>query len=715
MCSDERADSMRFLLLYASQTGQAEAVARRLNITAIEQGFLPDLHCVSTFDREFDIVKENCFVLVTSTTDEGLVPEKARRFLRYLRKAPAGLLNRSKYAVLGLGDTNYNNFCNGARTFDTHFEALGAVRFYETGYADDAVGLEIVIEPWIADLWPALHRILSSPTANPAQIQQCLSEQIMEEKSLTRCSLPLSTELTLPLMKDPLVSVQFDVSETDRISHTDVWQGGQPLPFQESRIICAVLTSAKCLTSSEAVKEAWELEFELPANSRSEVSIKPGDSFGFLCINRLAEVDYVIKRLGVLDSQLVSVTHSKTARNMEHLPKQPLAVRRLLTTCCDVRGIPKKIFLRTLAEYTSDASEKRRLLELSSREGSKDYIHFILEARNTFLDILRAFSSCKPPLIVLLEHLPRLLPRYYSVCNWSPQEDSNIPRRFKILYKRCPIPGSNEEGLCTGWLTELAKKWSAEQDLVSSMTSLSLNEMQWQKVPVYLRKNTTFRFPESLNVPIIMIGPGTGVAPFLSYLQWRREAMSQSDKADISETWLFTGCRHRHLDFLYEDELNQLLKQGALSKLIVSFSRDVECGNATDKSEDADKTEENKASCSSGDAGTDSGSHVNAVNVIRTEDCKTKENDSAVSNWITGGKYVQDSMRLWRHNIAQLISLPSSYVCVCGDAVSMATSVRDTIVEILVNEGTVATKEDGVVFVKELQKQGRYLEDIWTA
>ncbi|KAH8039836.1 hypothetical protein HPB51_009092 [Rhipicephalus microplus] len=166
MRSDTRAGSRRFLLLYASQTGQAEAIARRLNNAALERGFLPDLHCVSAFGREFDLAKEGCFLLVTSTTDEGLVPENARRFLRYLRKAPDGLLSGTQYAVLGLGDTNYNNFCNGARTFESQFDALGATRFYETGYADDAVGLETVVEPWIAELWKALRgAVISGATA----------------------------------------------------------------------------------------------------------------------------------------------------------------------------------------------------------------------------------------------------------------------------------------------------------------------------------------------------------------------------------------------------------------------------------------------------------------------------------------------------------------------------------------------------------------------
>uniref|UniRef100_A0A224Z3Y9 Methionine synthase reductase n=1 Tax=Rhipicephalus zambeziensis TaxID=60191 RepID=A0A224Z3Y9_9ACAR len=693
MRSCEQAGNRRFLLLYASQTGQAEAIARRLNNAALERGFLPDLHCVSAFGREFDLTKERCFIVVTSTTDEGLVPENARRFLRYLRKAPVGLLSGTQYAVLGLGDTNYNNFCNGARTFESQFDALGSTRFYETGYADDAVGLEIVVEPWIAELWKALHCAVNSAATATTESQEEHRLPIvnMEDRSLTSCSLSASTELTLPLMKDPVVCVRFDSSSAavEKTPDSDaVWQGGQPLPFQESNVFHVALTLAKRLTSSDEVKEAWELEFQLSAaGSEPGVSFKPGDSFGFLCVNRPAEVSYVIDRLGVPGSQLVAVTHAPKARNMDHLPKAPLTVERLLTTCCDVRGIPKKIFLRTLAEFTAEASEKRRLLELSSREGSKDYIRFILEARNTFLDVLRAFPSCKPPLAALLEHLPRLLPRYYSVCSWSSRDDS-VPHHFRILYKRCPIPGRDEEGLCTGWLTDLARKWlTQQQDIVSGMTSLSLSENVWSRVPVYLRKNTSFHFPESLSAPVIMIGPGSGVAPFLSYLQWRKEAMDRSDRCEVSETWLFTGCRHRHLDFLYEDELCKLVKQNVLSKLVVSFSRDAGGGGDV-------ATSSEMKHCSAGEL---------------------NENDVGSSNWIRGGKYVQDSMRLWPKDIARLISHDNSRVYVCGDAVSMATSVRDTFVDILVDEGIVMSKEDGLAFVKELQKQGRYLEDIWTA
>ncbi|KAL3258986.1 hypothetical protein MRX96_016648 [Rhipicephalus microplus] len=210
MRSDTRAGSRRFLLLYASQTGQAEAIARRLNNAALERGFLPDLHCVSAFGREFDLAER--------------------------------------------------------RTFESQFDALGATRFYETGYADDAVGLETVVEPWIAELWKALRgAVISGATATTeSQEEDPLPIVTMEDGSLTSCSLSASTELTLPLMKDPVVCVRFDSSSAAVKRTTDsdvVWQGGQPLPFQESDVFHVALTSAKRLTSSEKVKEAWELEF----------------------------------------------------------------------------------------------------------------------------------------------------------------------------------------------------------------------------------------------------------------------------------------------------------------------------------------------------------------------------------------------------------------------------------------------------------------------
>ncbi|EEC08151.1 methionine synthase, putative, partial [Ixodes scapularis] len=608
----------RFLLLYASQTGQAEAIARRIQGMSLGHNLKPDLRCMSSFDDSFkDLQTETCIVVIVSTTDDGLVPEKARRFLRSLRKAPDLFLSGIRYAILGLGDTNYSNFCNGSRILEARFEALGAERFYETGYADDAVGLELVVEPWIEGLWQALRDCLRSAMAATGKSQHI--------------------ERPLGAPAEPTVMVEF--MKEPPVEHT--WQGGSSLPFQDSDVVEATLISARMLTSSDAVRETWELTFQLP--SKAKIDFKPGDSFGFLCPNRNSDVQKLMAQIGCTGGTCsISLSPGKPSKGFEHLPKNLCDVKWLLKTCCDLRGVPKKVFLRVLADHASDEKDRRRLLELSSREGAKDYANFVLESRTSIFSILTAFPSCKPSVALLLEHLPRLMPRYYSVCNWEPAQGHGS-RNFKIIYKMCPfstLKGIKEQGLCTGWLTSLAE-----------------DSEQWQcVVPVYLRQNISFRFPESLDIPIIMIGPGSGVAPFLSYLQWRREAMrAPRPERHDGETWLFTGCRHRHLDFLYEAELELLVRDGTLSNLVVAFSRDPEFKE-------------------------------------RKEDPRTT--------------LISDVARLLRKQEAQ--------VYVCGDARGMATGVRDALVDILVREGDAASVADALTSLKAMQKQGRYLQDVWT-
>ncbi|CAB4039447.1 methionine synthase reductase-like, partial [Paramuricea clavata] len=112
----------------------------------------------------FSIEKEKCVVFVVSTTGDGDPPDTVTKFWRRLRKKTLGstYLKGLHYALLGLGDTNYTNFCNCSKTLNSRLLGLGATHFYPPGFADDAVGLEVVVEPWIDELWPALLKELSS-------------------------------------------------------------------------------------------------------------------------------------------------------------------------------------------------------------------------------------------------------------------------------------------------------------------------------------------------------------------------------------------------------------------------------------------------------------------------------------------------------------------------------------------------------------------------
>ncbi|CAN7945350.1 unnamed protein product, partial [Ixodes hexagonus] len=685
----------RFLLLYASQTGQAEAIARRIQCASLQRNLKPDLRCVSSFDNSFkDFQIETCVVVIVSTTDDGLVPEKARRFLRSLRKASDLSLARLRYAILGLGDTNYSNFCNGSRILEARFEALGAQSFYSTGYADDAVGLELVVEPWIEGLWQALRDCLGSAmaaTGRSQHVERPLGASALD--GLTKCSLPYSVELTLPQLKEQAVLVEF----TKEPPVEGAWQGGHSLPFQDSDVVGATLTSARLLTSSDAVRETWELTFQLP--SKVKIEFKPGDSFGFPCPNRDSDVEDLMTKIEFSgETCRVSLLPGKPSKGFEHLPKKSCDLKWMLQTCCDLRAVPKKAFLRALADHALDENDRRRLLELCSREGAKDYADFVLESRTSILSILAAFPSCKPPVALLFEHLPRLMPRYYSVCNWEPFQGQS-PRSFKIIYKLCPFSlpdGGREQGLCTGWLTGLAQEIMNTKGLVKGMEKLQLAQSEEQKcaIPLYLRKNVSFRFPESLGIPIVMIGPGSGVAPYLAYLQWRREAM-RAARPEVcgGETWLFTGCRHRQLDFLYQAELELLVQDGTLSNLVVAFSRDPDVQETKSNAQARSLAEHSSALKGSEKCASEmvsSGTQPTPEDSTKlAPDCSLQSaaGESEQKVWLHAGRYVQDSLRTYSSDVARLLRKREALVYVCGDARGMATGVRDALVDILVQEG----------------------------
>ena len=197
----------------------------------------------------------------------------------------------------------------------------------------------------------------------------------------------------------------------------------------------------------------------------------------------------------------------------------------------------------------------------------------------SLLDLLNAFPSCKPPFERLLELLPRLKARPYSVSS-SPLEN---PNGLHFVFNIVEFPAlegvrGQRQGVCTGWLASTTK--SLGEVLIGSNKEFDVDLSQLlvkdrPKVPVFQRKNLHFKLPSAPNTPIIMIGPGTGVAPFIGFLQHRELILKASnDQEPLGESWLFFGCRHKEKDYLYHKELECYLSTGVLSHLFLSFSRD---------------------------------------------------------------------------------------------------------------------------------------------
>ncbi|XP_069695845.1 methionine synthase reductase-like isoform X2 [Periplaneta americana] len=335
-------------------------------------------------------------------------------------------------------------------------------------------------------------------------------------------------------------------------------------------------------------------------------------------------------------------------------------VKKIVDICLDIQ-----VFLCVLASCTEDSKERRRLEELCSKEGSSDYSEFVIAARVTLLDLLEAFPSCCPPVERILEHLPRLQARPYSIAS-SPLQKPSGSTQLHIVYSLIELPvlshgGSDiRYGTCTGWLDSLTKPIQTKRCddiLIDEMEKLKLSNIRGEmKIPIYLRKSSNFKLPEDLSVPLILIGPGTGVAPFIGFLQHRLEEKQRNNEVVIGDIWLFFGCRYKDKDFLYRLELENYFAEGILTRLFLSFSRDKRKG--------------------------------------------------------VEPKYVQDNIRLHSKEFVHQIFEKNSTIYVCGDAKNMGKDVFEVVVSVIEQERAIEEQEARLL-VSELQSQGRYLQDIW--
>ncbi|XP_029399728.1 methionine synthase reductase isoform X2 [Mus pahari] len=664
----------RFLLLYATQRGQAKAIAEEISEQAVSHGFSADLHCISESEK-YDLKTETGpLVMVVSTTGTGDPPDTARKFVKEIhdKTLPTDYFAHLQYGLLGLGDSEYTYFCNGGKVIDKRLQELGAQRFYDTGHADDCVGLELVVEPWIDGLWAALTKHFKSfggqedmsdalPQASDAPVSTAVKPELLHiqsqvellrledvgkgeselreqnetnrsqrgriedfDASLVRSVPPLSqNSLSIPAVPPEYLEVHLQESPGQGENQASA-PSGDPI-FQ------VPISKAIRLTADDAVKTTLLLELDI---SKIELSHQPGDSFNVICPNSDSEVENLLQRLQLADVRAHRVilkiktdTKKKGAALPPHMPEGS-SLQFILTWCLEIRAVPKKAFLRALAEHTSSATEKRRLQELCSKQGAADYNRFVRDANVCLLDLLLAFPSCQPPLSLLLEHLPKLQPRPYSCASSSLRHPDKLHFVFNIVeFPSSTTSASPRKGVCTGWLATLVAPFLQPNTDVSDADS---GDALAPEIPISPRATNSFHLPEDPSAPIIMVGPGTGVAPFVGFLQHR-------------------------------EELGHFLKTGVLTHLKVSFSRDA----APEEEEEAP------------------------------------------------AKYVQDNLQRHSQQVARILLQENGYVYVCGDAKNMAKDVNDTLIGIISKEAGV-DKLEAMKTLATLKQEKRYLQDIWS-
>ncbi|KAI8603805.1 hypothetical protein EDD21DRAFT_368112 [Dissophora ornata] len=708
-------------VFFASQTGNAESISRNIHEQAEERGF-KSTHFVLNDFAKVDWDKEECLVFVVSTTGDGDPPDNSTKFWRHLRKLKGVGLTKAKYAILGLGDTNYDNFCQTAKKIDTRLQELGASPFYARGLADDATGLEEVVDPWIKNLWPALaHQVNSTPTIHDlpqphlSKEEEIIVKDIIENEHLHQSSSaasPAKPSATDSIVKGsgsvdaltkgieslavaaekapnvPASGYKIEVDFSTVASHTNLTAlprvpnanlkitdienasntsttsgktaGSIPSFIQTpSRLMSAKVNSVQCLTPEDAVKRTLFVEFGF----EDDIEYAPGDSFSIWAPNDESLVRGVLAALGVRDEELNKQVRLEGEGIPSHLqPVQSATLLDIFRYSVDLTTAPKKANIRLYADHASDLSDKQKLMFMASKQGADQFNAFRAQAP-TLLDILHTFPSINVPVARVIETLPPLQPRDYSITS-SPMARNGHRRwscAFNVVVYQSP-EGFKRRGVCTPWLDELAGKVPFGKAVTTGFEDLRL--------PMFLKPNETkFNLPSDAAKPVIMIGPGTGVAPFMGFLEHRAEQRKikkrlanvgsgprRSLEDMFGEMWLFFGCRDRKKDWLFREQMEEYKKEGVLTELQLAVSREENVPNSA--------------------------------------------------------KYVQDLIKKEGKRIWNLLDKKGALIYVCGDAKGMAKAVHDELVNVLVEHGGF----DRTAALLELNKwaqERRYLRDLW--
>ena len=302
--------------------------------------------------------------------------------------------------------------------------------------------------------------------------------------------------------------------------------------YSKERPFLARIVENRLLNQPGSAKETRHFAVSLAG---SGLHYKAGDSLGVFAENRASEVSEILSRLGATGEEPVSPVMLK-------LPA-PIPVREALSNRLALAGPTKKI-VETLAAKATQADEKSRLDGLLLPE-AKEVLASYLEARE-FVDLLAEFPSAKLTPQELVDHMRRLMPRLYSIASSPKLYPEEI--HLTVAVVRYETNHRDRVGVCTTFLADRV-------------------QLGVTPAPVFV-SHSHFGLPDDGTKDVIMVGPGTGIAPFRAFMQ-DRVASGASGR-----NWVFYGDQHRAMDFLYEEEWTAWLAQGRLARLDTAFSRD---------------------------------------------------------------------------------------------------------------------------------------------
>lgn len=479
----ETKPSLRIAVLYASQSGTAEGLARKLAKELKAQGHTPAVSTLAGYTSA-SLAAETHALILASTYGDGDAPDGVSPFYEQLCLEHFPRMEKLTYAVFALGDKHYEHFCKFGKDLDTKLASLGANRILDRMDSDVDVD-----EPFAR--WKSA--VLTRLGEQPAKAQSVVTGPAVAPKSGNAA---------------------------------DATPKAAALFTRESPLM-APLVEKRNLTHPESDKATLHLEFSIEGTG---LSYEAGDACGVIPSNDPNLVAEVLQRLHFHGNEQVPSAKSGTTTMHDALMHQ-LQITRL-----------NRKMLQTYATRGNCTT----LLEKLKPEQQGVLEKYTYD--RGLIDLLAEYPSVIDDPAELVSMLPKLTPRLYSISSSPVAHAGQIHTTVAVV--RFTSHNRERGGVCS--------------TLFADRASVS------DRLPIYIQPNKKFRLPANPDAPIIMIGPGTGIAPFRGFLHERR-ALGHRGK-----NWLFFGARSAEADYLYKEELESMLSDGHLAQLDTAFSRDQE-------------------------------------------------------------------------------------------------------------------------------------------
>ncbi|KAK5644412.1 hypothetical protein RI129_005712 [Pyrocoelia pectoralis] len=466
-----------------------------------------------------NLLKETCVIFICSTTGQGEEPDNMKSFWKLLlrKNLPSNLLG-FRFAVLGLGDSSYVKFNFAAKRLNKRLAQLGGNMLLPLGLADDQhdLGFDAVVDPWIDSLYKQLLQLYPLPSGlDPLQVNMIMKPRwhvstFLSDNLYTNGPSPCMYHSTRNL--DEFIVTVKEITRTTDESH-----------FQDVRLI-KLQTEGQSYIPGDVVvirpRNSKELvnDFQELLKSHS-IDIPPNTIF-----------------------QITSTVDVPVPAPLQH----HVTFQQLCEQYFDLNAVPRRYFFNVLLNLTDSELEKEKLEEFISAEGQNDLYNYCNRPRRNIVEVLQDFPHALKNVTedVLFEIISPIKPREFSIASSYKAHKDEIHILLAVVRYKTKLV-KERVGLCSNYLA-----------------NLELGD----RINVWIKKGS-FKFPTDTDASVVLVGPGTGMAPFRSFICERE----QEGTAKAEKIVFFFGCRGLS-DFHCKDDFCRLEKEKKI-KLICAFSR----------------------------------------------------------------------------------------------------------------------------------------------